>query len=174
MIAGLACVTTAERGGTDRLLRQVAEQLSAQGWALAGAVQENCDVAEDALCDMDIRVLPQGRVYRISQNLGREATGCRLNPDGLEQAVAEATARLAAQRPDLLIVNKFGKMEAEGRGFRGLIGQALAEGIPVLLGVNDTNLTALESFLGEAAPLLPADLSKLCDWAQSQQATSPA
>lgn len=173
MIAGLACVMAAERGAVDRLLQEVAADLAAKGWHLAGAVQLNCDAAEDALCDMDIRVLPAGGVYRISQNLGREATGCRLNPDGLETAVAEVAAGLARQRPDLLIINKFGKMEGEGRGFRPLIGQALADGVPVLLGVNAENMEALEAFLGEPAPVLGFDLPDVAAWAAAIRSPLP-
>lgn len=165
MIVGLACVVSAERGAVDRVLSAVAGRLAQGGWRLAGAVQENCDAADDALCDMDIRVLPDGGLYRISQNLGREASGCRLNPDGLETAVADATRRFAARCPDLMIINKFGKMEAEGRGFRGLVGQALADGVPLLLGVNDTNLAALAGFLGEDPPLIGCTETSVLDWA---------
>lgn len=172
MIDGLACVCAAERGAVDRVLQEVAAELAAQGWYLAGAVQLNCNAAEDALCDMDIRVLPAGRVYRISQNLGREATGCRLNPDQLECAVAEVASGLAQTRPDLLIVNKFGKMEAEGRGFRDLIGQALVNGVPVLVGVNDGNLAALEEFLGETPPLVEPKSTALIQWANALRAAA--
>ena len=46
----------------------------------------------------------------------------------LEQAVALTQSALS-QGADLLIVNKFGKHEADGRGMRPLIGEALAMGL---------------------------------------------
>ena len=49
---------------------------------------------------------------------------------------------------DLLIVNKFGKHEAEGRGFRDVIAEAVAMDIPVLVGINALNRSAFESFCG--------------------------
>ena len=59
----------------------------------------------------------------------------------------------------LLIVNKFGKHEAEGRGFRSLIAEALASGLPVLLGVNQMNMHSFQAFAGDMAePLTPAGL----------------
>ena len=48
--------------------------------------------------------------------------------------------------PQLLVVNKFGKHEADGRGFRPVIGEALSRGIPVLAGVNGMNEAAFVEF----------------------------
>lgn len=168
-MSAIACVVAEGRGAVDRLFHDVAERLAAEGWRLAGAVQVNCDTGDDKHCDMDVRVLPGGGVYRISQQLGRGSTGCRLNPDALERAVAEATG-LWGDGPDLLIVNKFGKMEGEGRGFRDLIARAAAEGVPVLIGVNGLNRAALEEFLGMPAPLVAAEVEAMLDWAARQRA----
>lgn len=159
----LACVAAEGRGAVDLLFQAVAARLAADGWRLAGAVQVNCGLDDVEHCDMDIRVLPAGGIYRISQQLGRGSSGCRLNPDALERAVAEAAA--AWQAPDLLIVNKFGKMEGEGRGFRDLIARAVAAGVPVLLGVNALNRAALETFLGGPPPLVAPDVAAVLDWA---------
>lgn len=168
-MSAIACVAAEGRGAVDRLFQAVAARLAADGWRLAGAVQENCDRDDDEHCDMDIRVLPAGGTYRISQQLGRGSSGCRLNPDALERAVAEATRLWGKARPDLLIINKFGKMEGEGRGFRDLIARAAAEGVPVLIGVNGLNRVALEEFLGGPAPLLAAGLQDVLDWAARQR-----
>ncbi|MBN8194760.1 DUF2478 domain-containing protein, partial [Bacillus sp. NTK074B] len=81
-------VSGTERGQTDRLLAQTADTLGAEGWALAGVVQLNTDRPGRKDCDMDLRVLGRPEVIRISQNLGAESSGCRLDPEGLETAVA--------------------------------------------------------------------------------------
>jgi hypothetical protein len=60
-----------------------------------------------------VRVLPEGAILRISQVLGPQARGCRLVPAALETAVVLVVAGLSCGA-DLLIVNKFGKHEAEG------------------------------------------------------------
>jgi nucleoside-triphosphatase THEP1 len=163
----IACVAAEGRGAVDLLFQEVAARLAAEGWRLAGAVQVNCGRDDVEHCDMDIRVLPEGGIYRISQQLGRGSSGCRLNPDALERAVAEAAGLW--ERPDLLIVNKFGKMEGEGRGFRDLIARAVAEGVPVLIGVNGLNRDALEVFLGGPAPLVAAEVGAVLDWAAGQR-----
>jgi hypothetical protein len=134
-------------------------------------VQINTECEADRPCDMDVQVLPDGPVIRISQTLGPGARGCRLDPAALEQAVAESEARLNAGC-DLVIVNKFGKHEAEGRGFRGLIAEALGLGVPVLVGVNHLNAPRFQTFCeGFAEPVAP-DETALDAWVKSLAVTS--
>ncbi|MEM7616570.1 MAG: DUF2478 domain-containing protein, partial [Pseudomonadota bacterium] len=133
------------RGQTDPLLAQVAEDALGQGLRCIGSVQYNSMPDDLRLCDMDIKVLPNGPMLRISETRGREARGCRLDPSALEIAVA-MTARALDTRPDVLIVNKFGKHEASGRGFRSVIAEALERGVPVLVGVNALNEGAFMEF----------------------------
>jgi len=155
----IAYVMAKGRGYTDLLLRGLALRAQARGLRLCGTVQinSNCDAGRP--CDMDVQVLPDGPVIRISQTLGPGARGCRLDPAALEQAVAESEARLTAGC-DLVIVNKFGKHEAEGRGFRGLIAEALARDMPVLVGVNSLNAPRLEVFCeGLAEPVTPDEVA---------------
>ncbi len=156
----LGYVSVAGRGGCDALLADFVARLEAQGWPLAGTVQTNIDKVDSHHCYMDLRVLPDGPTFRISQDLGAGSKGCRLNPGALEQSVAEVEPRMAGAR--LLVINKFGKHEMEGRGFRPLIGEALAMGVPVLLGVNGLNLPLFLEFAGDMAEALPADAAAIC------------
>ena len=84
------------------------------------------------------------------EDRGAGARGCRLD----EAALAEATARIEGSlehAPQLLILNKFGKVECEGGGLRDLIASAIDRGIPVIIGVPERNLDAWRSFAGEFA-----------------------
>ena len=121
---------------------------------------------------MDLRVLGRSDVVRISQNLGEQATGCRLDPDGLETAVGLVETTLE-RRPRLLILNKFGKAEIEGRGFRPLIGQALEQGIPVLMGLKALNRDGFDAFAQGMAQTLPADLDAVLAWSRAIAAIEP-
>lgn len=168
----LAYVICEARGETDRMLSALAARLLARGIRLAGVVQTNSECYNSDRCDMDLKVLPDGATIRISQSLGAGSRGCRLDPAALEQAVALVGASLDAGPdplpellPELVIVNKFGKHEADGRGFRPLIGEALSRGIPVLAGVNgDNEGRFLEFTEGAAEPMAP-DLDALEAWA---------
>ncbi len=152
-----------ERGATDVLLAEVASVLMAQGVAVAGAVQYSSGCAVNH-CDMDLQVLPDGPIIRISQNLGAGSTGCRLDAGALETAVMQVVARLDGAR--LLLVNKFGKHEAEGRGFRALIADCLAEDMPVLIGINSMNLEAFATFSEGMAEVVAPDRAAILAWCE--------
>lgn len=157
------------RGGTDLLLAGLAARLAGNGLRVAGVVQINSDCGPDRPCDMDVRVLPHGPDLRISQSLGRGSRGCRLDPEALETAVGHVLASLNSP-VDLLLVNKFGKHESEGRGFRPVIAEAAALGIPVLVGLNAANRAAFLDFAGDLAVELPADESALAEWVADTRA----
>jgi hypothetical protein len=160
----LAYTMAPGRGDTDLVLAGLAADLAARGLRLCGTVQINTERADAGPCDMDVRVLPDGPVLRISQDLGPSARGCRLDAGALETAVGLVAARLDAGA-DLLVINKFGKHEAEGRGFRDVIAQAVALDVPVLVGLNALNRAAFESFAGGLATRLPPEPAALRDWA---------
>ncbi len=147
----LAFTIAPGRGDTDLILAGLAKGLTALGLRLCGTVQINSERATSGPCDMDVNVLPDGPVLRISQDLGAHSKGCRLNPSALETAVGLVAARLDV-RTDLLIINKFGKHEAVGRGFRTVIAEAISLDVPVLVGLNGLNRAAFEEFAGGLPP----------------------
>lgn len=153
------------RGDTDQLLFTLAQDLAAEGYRTCGTVQINTDRGGHP-CDMDVQVLPDGPVLRISQNLGAEAKGCRLDPAVLETAVGLVEMQLKTA-PELLIVNKLGKHEADGRGFRTVIAEAISRDIPVLVGVNSLNLGAFQEFVGLEATALAPSRKVLVSWLQA-------
>ncbi len=159
----LAYVMTETRGTIDRLLSEFSRLLIGRGNRLIGVAQTNTECSDSTLCDMDVQVLPDGQTIRISQSLGTGSRGCRLNPSALEQAVALVSDGFDGD-PQLLVVNKFGKHEAEGRGFRPVIGEALSRGIPVLAGVNTLNHDAFIEFTQGMGQRLTADPVALEKW----------
>lgn len=159
----LGVIVADGKGEGDRLLAALAGELEAQGLRLAGAVQENLDRSGGGPCDMDLRLLGLDARVRISQRLGPLSQGCRMDPEGVERAAGLAAAVLD-RGADLLIVNKFGKQEAGGGGFRQLIGQALAAGIPVLTQVKAANRPAFDAFAEGLAEPVPPDPQALAAW----------
>jgi len=155
------------RGDTDLLLSRVAGSLKENGWRICGTVQINTEREKDGPCDMDVKVLPDGPVIRISQSLGQGSTGCRLDPSALEDAVGHVAVSLA-DGADAMVINKFGKHEAEGRGFREVIAEALTRGIPVLVAVNALNREAFDLFCGGCAQVLPPECGAIEAWFRAQ------
>lgn len=162
----LGYVSLLGRGANDALLAQAAAMAEAAGLALAGCVQLNIDRIGAEDCDMDLRILGGGPLVRINQRLGPGSRGCKLDPGALEAAVAEVAGRMAGAR--VLIVNKFGKHEAMGRGFRPLVGEALAADMDVILGVNRLNLRAFLDFADDMAQELPPDPAEILAFLQTK------
>lgn len=157
----LAYVIHDKDDGNGRMAA-LARRLAAQGLRLAGAVQTNLNRSADCACDMELTVLgTDAAPIRISQSLGEGSQGCRLNADGLERAAALAASGLDGA--DVALVNKFGKQEAAGRGFRDFIAAAMAEEIPVLIAVAPELVAAFTGFAGDyATPLTWAEAEAWC------------
>lgn len=156
----IAYVSLAGRGATDALIAEAVAQV--KGARLAGTVQRDVERPDRTLCDMELVVLPDGPVFRINQDRGEAARGCRLDGGALEEAVVEVAARLAGA--EALVVNKFGKLEAQGRGYVPLIAEALGRDLPVLVGVNGLNLPDLLAFCDGMATELPPEPGAVADW----------
>ena len=160
----IACVSSSNRGETDQVLSEVAVDLAKSGSALAGIVKEQTYTSQhDNGCDMKVRVLPNGPVIKITQDLGAGSDACRLDPGAIAEAVARVESQPAANA-DLFILNKFGPEEIAGRGFVSAIGNAVEQNIPVLDGVGGANQDAFAAFTGGAVETLPADRYSILAW----------
>ncbi|MFP7674679.1 DUF2478 domain-containing protein [Marivita sp. S0852] len=160
----LATLTGTKRGETDRLLQSVVARLKHDKVRLLGAVRAPDPGSSDAHCESTLSLLPDGPRVRITQDLGAGSSACRMDAGALEEAVGVATVRLASDGADLVILNKFGLSEAEGRGFRGLIADALAQDIPVLVGLSDTHRAAFETFADGMATQVAPDDTAILEW----------
>ena len=170
----LAVLSSGIQGEIDRLLSETADRLQAEGVRLAGVVkvlEENS--ADTHACDTHLRVLPDGRPICITQSLGSGAVGCRLNPSAITEAVA-AVEQKSVDAFDLFILNKFGPLEAEGRGFCAAIGAALAQDIPVLVGVGEACRDAFDAFADGMAEVLPPNCEATHKWCVEAMAESGA
>jgi hypothetical protein len=151
------------RGEAGLVLAALAKHLIAQNLRLIGAVE--LPAGQGLHPPMDIRLLPSGTVQRISQDHGTGSEGCRLNAGALELAVAQVQRDLETQGADLLL-SKFGKQEVEGRGFRQLIAEALAAGLPVLVTVGEDCFDGFASFAEGMAQPVACSLDAAHIWCQ--------
>ena len=95
MLGWLDQAATGGGDGAHDLMRQIAAQLSAEGVTVRGAIQTNTPLGEDCHCDMVLKVLgDDGPDVTISQDLGGESKGCRLDAGALEGAAVGEEARL--------------------------------------------------------------------------------
>lgn len=156
----------------DALLTLVADELAAEGYRLGGVVQSSVHRPGRRKCDMYLRDLMSGEQILISLDLGNEARGCRLDSDAFARVTLWGEQALAAS-VDLLVINKFGKQEAQGGGLRPLIAEALIAGIPVMLGVSTLNLPDFDAYAGESTARLPQQREAILAWCRAAIASAP-
>jgi len=160
----IARVSSEIRGETDSLLTQIASYLQDEGAALVGIVkvlQHESDFENG--CDMKVKVLPDGPEIKITQDLGKGSDSCRLDPGAIANTVS-TVEQSSVGNADLFILNKFGPEEAAGRGFCTVIGSAVEQGIPVLVGVGAACCQDFDAFVDGLAETLPADKEAIRAW----------
>jgi uncharacterized protein len=143
----------------NRLILEVVTDLQARGFLIGGVLQE-LEAGGDPSClrlkVVDVRTR---KAASITQERGRDAQGCKLDPSGLADISHCITDAIDAG-VDLIVINKFGRAESEGSGLVSGIADAVAADIPLLTTVREPYLDAWRSFHGglatELAPLKPA------------------
>lgn len=162
--AMLATIHFGEDQDIDRLLEAFVSTKLASGLRICGVLQSRSGAKGECYCsDMDLKAIGTGKVFRISQSLGSGSSGCRLHPG----AMAECSAYLDQQIQegcDLLVLNRFGKGESQGQGFRELISTALMAGIPVLTATRENYRKDWQIFAGELGVELPFEQSAVSLW----------
>ena len=166
--AAVCAVLRDETRATDDLLVRVAERARSAGLRLAGALQQDVPHPGRRRCDMFLRDLASGRLIRISEDRGDLAQGCRLDSGALTEAAELIERAIRSASPDLVILNKFAKAEAEeGGGVRDAIAAALEADIPVLIGVAAAYAQALKDFAGDLCTIA-VDEAALRRWLGSR------
>ncbi|NJL50383.1 MAG: DUF2478 domain-containing protein [Blastochloris sp.] len=140
----------------DGLLREVASRLMEAGHALAGLVQHNRPRPGRSRCDMVLEELGSGQLLPISQDRGPHARGCALDLSQLLCAL-EIVRGAIADGPELVILNKFGKTESEGGGFRPLIAEVIELQMPLLIAVPWRNIESWRIFAGDLSAEIQID-----------------
>ena len=147
----------------DRLISDLGYKIRDAGIAVAGIVQHNKFIRDRTKCDMEIEELSSGIVLQLSEDRGKEARGCRLDRGVLSEAAALLSTSLE-NKPELVILNKFGKLEAEGRGLRDTLAEVVQLGVPIVIGVPYRNIERWRAFTEGLAEECSVGSSRLHDW----------
>ena len=147
----------------DDFLTRVADRLRADGINLAGVLQENARDATGVCSAMTLVDLTSRGRFRISQDLGSQAEGCRLDAQGLAE-IGALLDRPLDHDIELLVLNRFGKAEAEGGGLRSAFVRAMEAGIPLLTVVRSPYTEAWSEFHDGLAINLIPDLDQVIAW----------
>jgi hypothetical protein len=165
----LAALVYDDHQDPDAVLRDFAAQLNARGFRAIGMVQAG-QCADSSLSAM---LLHSGETLPLSQDFDPGARGCRLDVGRLENAGARIADALKAGA-DLLIVNRFGKREQDGRGLSYLIERALQADTPVIIAVSSRNFDDWMKFSEGKSAKLACNHEALNAWWRNVSRRSPA
>jgi len=153
-------------GGRQRdLLARFAEELKRGGVRVGGLVQEALFDADGGKTGLDIVELDSGRRIPINRPTASDLMHreCSLDASALVEG-SGAIRRAVAERLDLVIVEKFGDEEQEGRGLADDILHAIAEGVPTIVAVPEHAVDTWARFTGGLAEPLAWEMDALRAW----------
>ena len=93
----------------DAVLSAAVDLLRSNGLSVGGLLQHFGETLSNGKRAMYVEDLSNGERIRLDIPRGKEASGCTLDPDGLNRAAC-ALKNAIAQRPDVLLINRFGKI----------------------------------------------------------------
>lgn len=161
-VSTLGAVFYARGEDVNAVMRGFVETLRKSGVKVGGILQSmqrgGGEGREAFVSDIE-----SGARLPIFQDLGRHAASCRADADALARA-GVLISRALESRPDLIVVNRFGKLESEGGGMSQEIGAAVLAGIPVLIAVAERHAAAWERFAGGHDARLTCGGAALEDW----------
>jgi hypothetical protein len=163
----LAALVFGKPDEPDRLLGEFVQDLAARGYRVVGLIQTRLDDGGAA-----VTVLPTGETIALAPRPGPLADSSspdsptpspRPGPCDLAAAAARIDA-LIESGADLVIINRFGKLEAEGTGLVDEIARAISFDIPVLVAVPEFRFAKWLSYCGGMGVKLPCRSGSLQSW----------
>lgn len=171
--APVAALGGASGAEIQRLLADFAARRAGEGLRVAGVIEETA-CADGACGSLVLRDLAGAGRIPISQDLGPGSTACNLDPGGLAAACGLVQAAIAAGA-DLVILSKFGKVEADRHGLVEAFQDAIAAELPVVTSVAPPLAEAWAAFAGPLSAPVAATSAALEAWWDAQaRARTPA
>ena len=155
----LAALVYDDHEDPDAVLRDFAAKLNARGIRAVGMVQAG-QCADSSLSAV---LVHNGETILLAQDFDPTASGCRLDLGRLQHAGARVAEALEAGA-DLLIVNRFGKRERDGKGLGHLVERARDADVPVVIAVSSQRFEDWVRFAGGMSVKLRCDRAALEAW----------
>ncbi len=168
----LAALVFNDGEDVNRLVADFASDLARKGFRLAGVIQISAQLEACACKDTHVLDLETGAHLPILQDLGKHSQSCRIDTAALAE-IGHLISAAIARRPDLLFINRFGKLEAEGKGVYGGIGEAATSGIPTLVAVSTRYLAPWRQFTQGLDEELSCSTGDLEAWWQAVATVHP-
>jgi hypothetical protein len=161
----LAAIVYTARDDPDRLLLEFVGDLRRAGRRALGLVQ----LGRNPFCDSRIirlLQLPSEEVVSLHHDPASGARQCGLKSERLVGTAGAIAAAIGAGA-DLVVINRFGRLEAEGKGLIDLIRRAGEADIPVLIAVPEHRFEAWTKYSCGMSVRIACNRRALNRWWQS-------
>ncbi len=157
----IAAIVGSDSAATQPLLAGLVAEWRAAGTKIAGVIGEPHGLP-DRNCGAGIlRDIASGKPYPMYLETAPSHTSCHIDAKGVARASAVLLDQIATS--DLVVLNKFGKLETTRKGLAPVFEAALAAGKPLLTTVSELHRDAWLAY-APGAIVLPADKAALQNW----------
>lgn len=157
----IAVIQGADSDSMQKLLAAAAEDWRAAGIRVAGVTAQAHGLPDRTCTAGILRNIRSGDHFSIHLGAPPPGTSCHLDAGGVDAACASVIDQIASS--DLVVLSKFGKLEAMRKGLFPAFAAAIAAGRPVVTTVSGKHRDAWEAFAPDAT-YLAASRPALSDW----------
>jgi nucleoside-triphosphatase THEP1 len=149
----IATVVGADDPTTQALFAASVAKWRAAGLKVVGLVAETHGLADRTCRAGFLRDVVSGKMFSIYLETPPSHTSCHLDAAGVESACDQILRQIPES--DLVVLSKFGKLEADRGGLVRAFEAAIAAGKPVLTTVSSKHRDAWRAFATNAIDLAP-------------------
>lgn len=168
----IVAVAGADGIAIQELLTRLAQRWMAGGVRVAGVVEETSPGLPKSCGGARLRNLRTAAAYEIYQDLGPRSTACCLDARGFAEACQHVVDDIA--ECDVVVLSKFGKLEADRGGLLAAFTAAALLEKPVLTAVSPAFADSYRGFVGPFGGFVPPDEDMLHAWGRLARAPSMA
>lgn len=163
----IAAVQGTDSKGVQAFLSEMSDAWRAGGMKVIGVTAQGSGPPDRTCTAAFLHDILSGDRFQIYLDEQPTDTTCDLDARGVDAACAKLMEQIATG--ELVILSKFGKLEAEGCGLFPVFEAAMAAGLPTVTTVSPKHREAWQAFAPDAATL-DADKTALADWLSPQRA----
>ncbi|MFY9837272.1 MAG: DUF2478 domain-containing protein [Xanthobacteraceae bacterium] len=157
----VAAVVTDDGTAAQVLLSAMVADWRKSGTRIAGVIGELHGLPDRTCGAGFLRDIASGKPFAIYLENPPTQTSCHLDAAGVATACEAVIGDIPMS--DLVVLNKFGKLEGMGQGLAAAFELAISAGKPLLTTVSNRHCDAWRSFAPHTF-FLPADKAALQDW----------
>jgi nucleoside-triphosphatase THEP1 len=160
-VGKIAAVLADDAAATQALLAAMVATWRDSGTKIVGVIGELHGLPDRTCGAGFLRDIASGKPYRIYLETRPRQASCHLDAVGVASACRAVLEQISMS--DLVVLNKFGKLEGMGEGLAPAFELALRAGKPVLTTVSNRHSNAWRTFAPDTG-FLSADKAALQNW----------